>query len=78
VVGRSMGPFGEVSLDVERMISISGCFYEQGNSTGLVVIYRIAFVRSMVSQAEATCQYEQFRVRFINWGRALVRTVRRG
>jgi len=34
-----MGPFGEASLGVERMISISECFYEQGDCTGLVVIY---------------------------------------
>ena len=54
VVGRSMGPFGEVSLGFERMISISGCFYGQGDSTGLVVICRIAFVHSMVPQAETT------------------------
>ena len=32
-----MGPFGEASFGVGRMISISGRFYEQGDCTSLVV-----------------------------------------
>ena len=47
-----MGPFGEASFGVGRMTSISGRFYEQGDCTSLVVIYRIAFVCSKDPQAQ--------------------------
>ena len=55
VVAGSMGLFREASLSVERMISISGCFFtNKGDCTGLVVMYRIAFVCSKGPHAEAT------------------------
>lgn len=54
-----MGPFG-ASVGVGRMISGSGSFYEQGDYTGLVVSYRIAFVCCKIPQDEAPRRLNSF------------------